>query len=96
VRRILAEERDLVSRRLALATDLPDPRGRERAVTEANDLARELAEIEAPIGGGADKEPDSETLDDVVAKLLRIDTRLALLHEKLRTATNRETAVLVE
>lgn len=91
VRRILAEEKELVARSLALASELPDPHGRERAVAEVNDLARELARIEGPLDGA-----DGQTLDDVVARLLSIDTRVALLHDKLRGAANRTTAILVE
>ena len=98
VRRLVAEEEDLVERSRAMATELPDPRGRARALADVSELAEELAAIAATMerssianGGVA-----SDILDDVVGKLLLLDTRLALLHERLRTATERTTAVLVE
>ncbi|MDF2693063.1 MAG: hypothetical protein K0S65_1446 [Labilithrix sp.] len=76
-----------------MAAELPDPGGRARALAEANQLATELARASAPIASG---DVDSDALDAAVNALLLIDTRIALLHEKLRTATARTTAVLAE
>ena len=91
VRRLLAEEKDLVTRSVALARELPDPRGRDRALGEAQELADELAAIDVPRSVAA-----SATLDDIVERILRVDTRVALLLEKLRTATNHTSALVVE
>jgi hypothetical protein len=91
IRRIVAEQKDLVERSLTMATELRDPRGRQRALAEANELAAELQRISAPIDGA-----DSAVLDDTVNKLQLLDTRLVLLHERLRSATDRTTAVLVD
>jgi hypothetical protein len=91
MRRIVAEQRDLVARTEALATELPDPTGRQRATTEANELAAELARISAGIDGA-----DSQVLDNAMNQLQLLETRITLLHEKLRTATLRTTAVLIE
>lgn len=91
IQRILAEEKDLVERSVAMANELPDPSGRRRALAEAAELAAELADVEAPLAGA-----DSDRLDDLVGKLVRLDVRIALLHESLRSATNRTTAVAVE
>jgi hypothetical protein len=98
VRRILIEQKDLVARSQAMALELPDPRGRARALAELDELAQDLARIaevmaRATRGTGA---IDSDGLDAVVSDLLLLDTRISLLHEKLRTATERTTAVLVE
>jgi hypothetical protein len=89
VRRIVAEEQDLVERSFALAEELPDSRGRERARREIREVAEELDRIRAPLA-------NAEQLDDTVMKLIQLDTRIALLHEALRTATNRTTAVIIE
>lgn len=91
VRRILREEKDLVNRSIIMASDLPDPTGKQRALREANDLKIELNQIEVPL-----EKANSEELDQIVQKLLLIDTRIALLHESLRTATSHTTAVVVD
>ena len=91
IRRILREERDLVSRSLALAKNLPDPSGRKRALEEASELSDELSNIAEPL-----ESAPSDELDALVHKLLLINTRVALLHEQLRTATNHTTAVAAE
>ena len=91
VRRLLAEAHALVERDLALARELSDPRGRARARAEADDLAIELARVEAPYPS-----EDSATLDALVEDLARVTSRATLLHESLRTATDRVTAVSTE
>ncbi len=91
VRRIVAEEKDLIARSAAMANELPDPSGRRRALDEAAALAEELAKIEAPLAGA-----DSDRLDAIVDELFRIEGRVARLYESLRVATNRTTAVAAE
>lgn len=96
IQRIVAEQTDLVARSRSMASELPDPNGRTRAFAEVDALARELARITvliAPDGIGAGR---SDVLDAVVTELLLLDTRITLQHEKLRTATERTTAVLIE
>jgi len=80
-----------------MASGLPDLRGRARAIAEVNALAEELgrvARVMAHANGGSPA--GSDVLDAVVSELLLLDTRISLQHEKLRTATDRTTAVLVE
>lgn len=98
VRRILVEETELVAQSRTMASDLPDPRGRARALADVDELARELGRVAEPMARSiaGDGEIDSDTLDQVVRELLLLDTRISLLHERLRTATERTTAVLVE
>ncbi|MBX3222643.1 MAG: hypothetical protein KF795_19140 [Labilithrix sp.] len=91
IRRIAAEQKELVEQSQAMASELRDARGRPRALAEANELASELARLSAAVDGA-----DSDTLDALVSQLGLLDTRISLLHEKLRTATDRTTAVLVE
>ena len=88
VRRLLAEAHALVERDQTLARELPDPRGNARARAEADDLASELGRVEAPY-----PTEDSATLDAVVEGLARVTSRATLLHEALRTATERVTAL---
>ena len=88
VRRLLAEAHALVERDQTLARELPDPRGNARARAEADDLANELARIEAP-----HPTEDSATLDALVEGLARVTSRATLLNESLRIATSRITAV---
>jgi chromosome segregation ATPase len=94
VRRIATEQKELVERSHAMAGELRDPHGRARALAEANELALELAQAFARLGSS--DEIASEVLDDAVNKLQLLDTRVTLLYEKLRVATERTTAVLVE
>ena len=77
-----------------------------RETATATELASELASIAAPLdpdrpSGGrlvraAHEDADSALLDETVTKLIRLDTRIALLHEALRTATQRTTALVIE
>ncbi len=91
LRRLVAEQKEDVGRIMALAGALGDPRGRERATSEGRELEVEVAKIEALLVS-----TDSDTLDDVATNLRRLDTRIALLLEKLRTANDKTTAVLVD
>jgi hypothetical protein len=88
IRRILAEQRELVDRSFELAAELPDPKGRARAEGEARALADELVRLTAPLDTA-----DSSQLDETVTRLILLDTKIALLHESLRTATNRTSAL---
>lgn len=91
VRRLLREARDLVTQDQALARDLPDPRGRARAQVEADVLAAELAKLEA----GYPTE-DSAELDALVTELARVESQASLLHDSLRIATSRISALSPE
>lgn len=91
LRRIRAEEADLIARCRELARELRDPGGRARALSETGELATELARIAAPLD-----DADSDGLDDAARELQLLDTRITLLHEKLRAATERTTAVLID
>lgn len=94
LRRIAREETELVNGSKAMAAELRDPHGRDRATSEANELARELSVLLSLLGTG--DEVASDVLDDVANRLQLLDTRVTLLHEKLRIATERTTAVLTE
>ena len=102
IRRIVAEEKELLARSRELAAELRDPAGRKRALAEVDDLAAELARVEAPLatsattGANGTEGPDSEQLDTAVRELVRLDSRLTILHEALRTATQRTTAMAVD
>ena len=91
LRRLVAEQKEDVGRIIALASALGDPRGRERATSEGKELEVEVAKVEALLVN-----TDSDSLDDVAINLRRLDTRIALLLEKLRTANDKTTAVLVD
>jgi len=88
VRRLLAEAHALVERDQALARELPDPRGNARAKAEADDLANDLARVEAPY-----PTEDSATLDVLVAQLADVTSRATVLHASLRIATSRISAL---
>jgi hypothetical protein len=102
VRRLVAEERELTRGNQDMVRELPDPSGRARATAEAEALAAELDAIVASIASGAsgaddeENEVDSDALDAAIDKLLLLDTRVTLLHEKLRAATERTTAVVID
>jgi hypothetical protein len=91
IRRIVAEQKEEVQHLLELASDLSDPRGRARATTEASSLSSELGQITAPINRA-----DSDGLDQVITKLVLLDTRIGILHDALRDATSRGTATVME
>jgi hypothetical protein len=82
VKRILAEERELANRCADLARDLPDPQGRRRAEREVDELRAELDTIRI-------ENADTDALDAVVAQVVQLDRKLALLHEALATAASR-------
>jgi hypothetical protein len=82
VKRILAEERELADRCAELARGLPDPSGRRRAEREVEGLRSELEAIRI-------ESPDTDELDAVVAQIVQLDRKLALLHEALTIAASR-------
>jgi hypothetical protein len=88
---LLAEEKELVEHSLTLAAELPDPRGRARALADVSAIADRLMALEAPLAS-----EDSDGLDATVDELIREFTKIALLHEILRTATNRTSALAVD
>lgn len=91
IRRIAAEQHDLVASSQSMARELRDTRGRQRALAEAAELAADLGRLVERIDGA-----DSDELDAVVTALARLDTRITLLHEKLLTATDRTRAAVLE
>lgn len=84
IRRLVSEQRDEVQSIRLLAADLRDRRGRARALQEASDLAEELSAIESAVLSAG---TDSERLDEVVARLHRLETKTALIHDALRQAS---------
>jgi len=88
VRRLIAESREQVSKNRQMVTELPDARGRDRANEEATSIEGELDLLFARI-----QDTNSDNLDDVMAKLQLLDTRIDILHERLRAATLRTSAV---
>ena len=84
IRRLVSEERGAIDDIHALLPRVGDARGRARAADEADRLARELAEVEAAIDA---TNGDSARLDESVDALRRLATRIALLHDVLRTAS---------
>jgi hypothetical protein len=78
---------------ITLAGPVGDERGRARAAREVSVLADELREIETGLRAGS---VDSNRLDDIVVKLQRLQTKLAILHDALRVASGPPTAVQVD
>lgn len=91
IRRLLAEERALVASSRSFAAELPDATGRARATGELDAVDRELDRIDASLDGA-----DGDRLDAAAAKLSELETRAALVHSALRTATRRTTAVEID
>lgn len=91
VRRLLQEEKELVTRSAEMARALPDPSGRARAEREVDSVAAELAAIEAPLD-----DADSPALDELVRRLLLVSTRIDVVYDGLRTASARHSAIAVE
>jgi hypothetical protein len=91
IRRVLGEERELIVRSQALAEELSDPTGRARAHGELDAMSDELERFST----GLDQ-ADSDRLDAIARRLGELETRIALVHEALRTATSRTTAVEID
>lgn len=91
--RIVSEQNSEMKDVAGLAAPVGDARGRARAAAEVTALADELRAIEIALRGGM---VESERLDELVAKLQRLQTRIALLHEALRVASGPPTAVQVD
>ena len=88
VRRLISESREQVAKNRQMVAELADPRGRDRANAEATDIENELDTLTSRIN-----DTNSDNLDDVMAKLQLLDTRIDILHDRLRAATLRTSAV---
>lgn len=84
VRRLVAEQRTRLDDCASLVRNLADPHGRARAESETESLAAALGDIERRLDAW---NRDSDELDAVVLELRRNDTRVTLLREALRGAT---------
>lgn len=93
IQRLVSEQQSEMKDVLGLAAPVGDERGRARAAREVSALADELRGIEAGLRAGA---VDSDRLDEMVVKLQRLQTRIALLHDALRVASGPPTAVQVD
>ena len=93
IQRLVREQRSEMQDVTTLAGPVGDARGRARAALEVSALADELREIEAALRAG---EVASDRLDQVVVKLQRLATRIAILHDALRVASGPPTAVQVD
>ena len=88
VRRLVREAAEQMAKNHAMVAELQDPRGRTRAEDEWRSIERELGVLILRIDN-----PDSDNLDGVMNELQLLDTRIDLLNDKLRAATERTTAV---
>ena len=93
IQRIVSEQQSEMKDVLGLAGPVGDERGRARAAREVNALADELRDIEASLRADT---VESERLDEIVVKLQRLQTRIAILHDALRVASGPPTAVQVD
>ena len=90
INRLLSESQSEMSDMGTLTKPLADPRGQARAVAEVNALADELRGVEAAL---RESDADSERLDAIANQLLLLQTRIAILHDRLRVASLPSTAV---
>lgn len=81
IRKRVSEQRAEIRDMHALASVVGDQRGRARALGEVIAREQELGAID-----GALAVPDSPTLDVAVTGLVRLETRIGVLHEALRAA----------
>ncbi len=91
--RLVSEQNSEMKDVAGLAAPVGDARGRARAAAEVTALADELRTIETALREGT---IESDRLDELVVKLQRLQTRIALLHEALRVASGPPTAVQVD
>ena len=91
--RLVSEQNREMTDVAGLAAPVGDARGRARAAAEVTALADELRTIEASLRTGT---VESDRLDELVVKLQRLQTRIALLHEALRAASTPNVAVQVD
>ncbi|MBX3226465.1 MAG: hypothetical protein KIT84_32610 [Labilithrix sp.] len=91
VRRLVGEARAQMTKNRAMIVELPDARGRERASAEAREIEDELDALTGRI-----EDANSDNLDEVMSRLQLLDTRIDLMHDRLRAATLRSTAVAKE
>jgi len=93
IQRLVSEQSSEMRDVAGLAAPVGDARGRARAAAEVTALADELRTIEASLRTGT---VESDRLDELVVKLQRLQTRIALLHEALRAASTPNVAVQVD
>ncbi|HSO32381.1 MAG TPA: hypothetical protein VLT33_07695 [Labilithrix sp.] len=93
IQRLVSEQNSEMKDVAGLAAPVGDARGRARAAAEVSALADELRAIEVSLRAGA---VESDRLDELVVKLQRLQTRIALLHEALRVASGPNAAVEVD
>ena len=91
--RLVSEQNSEMKDVAGLTAPVGDARGRARAAAEVTALADELRSIETALREGT---VESDRLDELVVKLQRLQTRIALLHEALRVASGPPTAVQVD
>lgn len=96
IQRILSEEARELADMVALGP-VGDARGRIRAASEVGAIADELSALEKDLRVAATQpEGESGRLDAIVTRLLRLVTRIELLHDAIRVAAGPTTAVEVE
>lgn len=81
IRKLVATQKNEIADMNALAQVVGDRTGRLRAQRDVDTIATEFTAIESTITSS-----ESERLDDAVAKLLALDSKIELLHDKLRAA----------
>jgi hypothetical protein len=81
IRKLVASQKTELADMNALAQVVGDHTGRLRAQRDVDTLATEFTQIESGLVS-----TDSAQLDDTVAKLLRLDSKIEILHDKLRAA----------
>jgi hypothetical protein len=81
IQKLVAAQRTEIRDMNALAQVVGDRTGRVRAQRDVDSLATEFTAIESTITTS-----ESERLDAAVAKLLALDSKIELLHDKLRAA----------
>lgn len=84
VRRLVAEQRARLDDCASLVQNLDDPLGRARARGEIDAVAGALADVERRLDAWRG---DSDDLDALVDELRRNETRVSLLRDALRGAT---------
>ena len=88
--RLLTESQSEMNDMTVLTKPLRDPKGQARAAAEVDTLADELRGVEQAL---RESNADSERLDAIATQLQALQTRIALLHDRLRVAALPSTAV---
>ena len=90
ISRLLGESQREMSDMGTLTKPLSDPRGQARAMAEVNALADELRDVETAL---RESQADSGRLDAIATQLQLLQTRIAIVHDRLRVASLPSTAV---